>query len=133
MCRLTALLAACCVLAAGSGHADLGAMPKISSELFALYDAYLDAQRRGVPFAASDPLVRIVDDRVIVDAVASGDVTALETDLRALGMREAVSAGRIVSGQLPISAIAALAGLQSLRFARAAASATHGGAEGKRP
>jgi len=136
MCRLTALLAACCALVAGSGHADLdkdGAMAKISPELLALYDAYLAAQRRGVPFAASDPLVRIVDDRVIVDAVASGDVTALETDLRALGMREAVSAGRIVSGQLPISAIAALAGLQSLRFARAAPSATHGGAEGKRP
>jgi len=48
-------------------------------------------------------------------------------------MREAVSAGRIVSGQLPITAIAALASLQSLRFVRAAASGTHQGTEGKRP
>lgn len=137
MCRLlTVLLVACFVLAAGTGPAALdknGAMEKISPELRALYDAYLAAQRRGIPFTVSDPLVRIVDDRVIVDAVASGSVASLETDLRTLGMREAVSAGRIVSGQLPIPAIAALANLQSLRFVRAAASRTHEGTEGKSP
>lgn len=136
MCRLTVLSIACWLLAAASGLAAVdkdGPMAKISPELLALYDAYLAAQRRGVPFAASDPLVRIIDDRVIVDAVASGNVAALETDLRALGMRETVSAGRIVSGQLPISAIAALASLQSLRFVRAAASVTHGGTGGRAP
>ncbi len=108
-------------------------MAKISPELLALYDAYLAAQRRGIPFSASDPLVRVVDDRVIVDAVASGNVVDLETDLRALSMRGTVSAGRIVSGELPISAIGALANLQSLRFVRASASLTHGGTEGKSP
>ena len=137
MCGLlTAQLVACFVLAAGTGPVALdkdGVIDKISPELLALYDAYLAAQRRGIPFTAKDPLVRTVDDRVIVDAVAAGSVTALETDLRALGMREAVSAGRIVSGQLPITAIAALASMQSLRFVRAAASGTHGGTEGKRP
>jgi hypothetical protein len=136
MGRLTALLAACFVLAAGVGTAAPdkdGPMEKISPELLALYDAYRAAQRRGIPFAASDPLVRTVNDRVIVDAVASGDVAALETDLRALGMRDTVSAGRIVSGQLPISAIPPLAGLQSLKFVRAAASVTHGGTEEKKP
>jgi len=136
MCRLTALSVVCFVLTAGTGPAALdknGPMEKISAELLALYDAYLAAQRLGIPFAASDPLVRIVDDRVIVDAVASGNVAALESDLRALGMRETVSAGRIVSGQLPISAIVALANLQSLRFVRAAAPVRHGGTEGKRP
>jgi hypothetical protein len=137
MCRLLAvLLVACSVLATGTGHAALdkgGAMEKISPELLALYDAYLAAQRRGIPFTVNDPLVRVIDDRVIVDAVASGSGAALETDLRAMGMRETVSAGRIVSGQLPIASIAGLASLQSLRFVRAAASATHGGTEGKRP
>jgi hypothetical protein len=137
MCRLLLVqLVACFVLAAGTGPAAFdkdGAMKKTSPELLALYDAYLAAQRRGIPFTVNDPLVRIVDDRVIVDAVAAGSVAALETDLRALGMRETVSAGRIVSGQLPISSIAGLASLQSLRFVRAAASATHGGTEGKRP
>jgi hypothetical protein len=136
MCRLPALLVACFLITAGAGTAAPdkdGPMEKISPELLALYDDYRAAQRRGTPFAASDPLIRIVDDRVIVDAVASGNVVALETDLRALGMRETVSAGRIVSGQLPISAIAALANLRSLRFVRAAAAVTHGGTEGKRP
>ena len=66
------LLVACFVLAAGAGPTALdknGAMEKISPELLALYDAYLAAQRRGIPFTVSDPLVRIVDNRVIVDAV----------------------------------------------------------------
>jgi hypothetical protein len=137
MCRLlVVLLVVCSVLATGGGPLALdkdGAMEKISPELLALYDAYLAAQRRGIPFTVNDPLVRVVDDRVIVDAVASGSGAALETDLRAMGMRETVSAGRIVSGQLPIASIAGLASLQSLRFVRAAASATHGGTEGKRP
>jgi hypothetical protein len=136
MCRLTVLSIACIVFAAGSGLAAVDndePMAKISPELLALYDAYLAAQRRGIPFSTSDPLVRVVDDRVIVDAVASGNVGDLETDLRALGMRGSVSAGRIVSGELPISAIGALANLQSLRFVRASASLTHGGTEGKSP
>src|SRR6185369_11187739 len=137
MCRLlVVLLVVCSVLATGGGPLALdkdGAMEKISPELLALYDAYLAAQRRGIPFTVNDPLVRVVDDRVIVDAVASGSGAALETDLRAMGMRETVSAGRIVSGQLPIASIAGLASLQSLRFVRAAAPATHGGTEGKRP
>src|SRR5438445_7402777 len=34
----------------------------------------------------------------IFDAVASGDVAALEADLRVLGMQGSVSAGRMVSG-----------------------------------
>jgi hypothetical protein len=135
MRRLPLLSVAGFVLVAASvGLAPLdkdAQMQKISPELLALYDAYVAAQRRGVPFLPADPLVRIVDDRVIVDATASGNVGALETDLKALGMRGTVSAGRIVSGQLPIVAIRALANLQTLRFVRAAASVTHGGAEGK--
>ena len=108
MCRLTVLVVACLVLAGGSGSAASDQeRQKISSELRALYDAYLAAQRGGARFSVSDPLVTIVDDRVIVDAVASSDVLALEADLRALGMQGTASAGRIVSGQLPISAIGA--------------------------
>ena len=71
-------------------------------------------------FRSKDPLVRVVDDRVVVDAVASGDVNALKSDLISLGMQEAVAFGRIVSGQLPISAIPAMAALPSLNFARPA-------------
>ena len=124
---LRIFVVACLVLAGGSASAAPekdGPMAKVSGELRTLYDEYLAAQRGGTPFSASDPLVRIIDDRVIVDAVASGDVAALEADLRVLGMQGSVSAGRMVSGQLPISAIGALSGLSSLRFVRAATSVT---------
>ena len=130
------LFVACFALAAGPGRADVdkdGQMAKISPELLALYDRYLTAQRTGTPFSGSDPLIRIVEDRVIIDAVASGNVVSLESDLKALGMRGAASAGRIVSGELPILAIPVLANLQTLRFVRAAASVTHGGTEQKSP
>jgi hypothetical protein len=123
---LTLLLFACVFAGVSSseGSGKEEPMAKISPELRALYDAYVAAQRSGTPFSVRDPLISIVDGRVIVDAVASGDVAALETDLVALGMHAAVSAGRIVSGQLPISAIGAVAALPSLRFVRAATSTT---------
>ena len=69
----------------------------------------------------------MVDDRVVVDAVASGDVNVLKSDLVSLGMQQAVAFGRVVSGQLPISAISAAAGLASLRFAQSAAAMTRVG------
>jgi hypothetical protein len=68
----------------------------------------------------ANPAIRIVDDRVLIDAVASEDVNALKADLEALGMRDAVAFGRVVSGQLPIRAIDALNGLATLQFARPA-------------
>jgi hypothetical protein len=72
----------------------------------------------------ANPAIRIVDDRVLIDAVASQDVNALKADLEALGMRDAVAFGRVVSGQLPISAIDALNGLATLQFARPASVST---------
>jgi hypothetical protein len=72
-------------------------------------------------------LVTLVNDRVVVDAVASGDVNVLKSDLISLGMQQAVAFGRVVSGQLPISAIPAAAGLASLRFAQSAVATTHVG------
>jgi hypothetical protein len=88
----------------------------ISAELFARYDEYLAVQRSGIPFSASDPRGPVIEDRVIRDAVADGNVVDLETHPMALGMRETALAGRIVSGPLPISAIGALANRQSIRF-----------------
>ena len=97
-------------------------MTKVGSELIALYDEYsiyLASGKRGV-FKSSNPLVRVVDDRVIVDAVASADADVLKSNLETLGMQQAVAFGRVVSGQLPIVAIRSLATLPSLNFARAA-------------
>jgi hypothetical protein len=101
---------------------------KISPELFALYHEYSSqpAAKRKEALRTSGVLVRIIDDRVLVDAVASGDVNALQADLVELGLRDGVSFGRVVSGQLPISSIPSLAELSSLRFARASAAIIQG-------
>jgi len=95
-------------------------MAKVGAELQALHESYLTAQKTGAPLKSPSPFIRLVDGRVVIDAVAAGDVAELKADLVALGLRHAASAGRIVSGQLPVSAIPAMAALPSLRFARAA-------------
>jgi hypothetical protein len=96
---------------------------KIGPELSSLYNQYSAAlaSNPGAPFRSTNPLVHIIEDRVIIDALASGDVNTLKADLVSLGMEQAVAFGRIVSGQLPIAAIPHLARLPSLNFARAAA------------
>jgi hypothetical protein len=107
-----------------------GALAKVGPELRALYEAYRAAQQSGRPLVLPDHTIPIVGDRVIVDAVASDSVAELKLSLVALGMQEAVTAGRIVSGQLPIAQIPAMAALPSLTFARAARSTTHDRAGG---
>jgi len=95
---------------------------KVSPELINLYEeysSYLASSPRGV-FKTQNALVRLIEDRVVVDAVASEDVTILTRDLKSLGMKNSVAFGRTVSGQLPISAIPAMETLPSLNFVRAA-------------
>ena len=87
--------------------------------LYDEYSSYL-ASRCARAFQPADPLVRVIDDRVVVDVAASVDAKVLKSDLVSLRMQQAVSFGRVVSGQLPISVIPAMAGLPSLKFARAA-------------
>ena len=105
-------------------------MAKLAHSLVTLHEQYSTylTQRSAVPFSSSDPLVKLVDNRVVVDAVASGDVNSLKADLESLGMQHAVAFGRFVSGQLPISAIPAAARLTSLRFARSAVAVMSAGA-----
>src|SRR5262245_52901459 len=81
-----------------------GPMAKVTQHLAALHEQYTVhmAQRSAVSFRSNDPLVRVVNDRVVVDAIASGDVDSLKSDLISLGMDNAVAFGRIVSGHLPI-------------------------------
>ena len=105
-----------------------GGMPKVAQELATLYDEYSSymASRRAGVFQPSGRLVRVIDDRVVIDAVASGDVNLLKSDLESLGIRQAVAFGRVVSGQLPITAISAMEALPSLNFARAASALLQG-------
>lgn len=114
--------------AASAAQPAAGKTGRLGPELIALYDeysSYIASGKRGV-FKSSSPLVRLVDDRVIVDAVASGDADVLKSNLEALGMQQAVAFGRIVSGQLPILAIRSMAELPSLNSARAATAVLQG-------
>ena len=73
-------------------------MAKLRQRLVALHQQFnaVSAQSRALPFRSNDPLVRTVEDRVVVDAVASGDANVLKTELEALGMQQAVAFGRVV-------------------------------------
>jgi subtilisin family serine protease len=120
------------VLTAGRAQADTGKggpMAKVDRDLTVLYDEYVSSLAYGVgaAFKPRNPLLRVIDARVVIDAVASGDVHVLQADLEALGMQGAVAVGRVVSGQLPISAIKGMAALASLQFARPAYAVTHVG------
>jgi hypothetical protein len=123
---------ALCILADGRAWADTGKegpMAKVDHALTVLYDEqelYL-VLGGGAAFAPTNPLLRVSAGRVLIDAVASGGVSALQADLEAFGMQGAVAFGRIVSGYLPIDAIEGMAALASLQFARAAYSTTNVG------
>jgi hypothetical protein len=130
-CRLF-VVATVLLFVIGSANAQTGKagpMAKLQHSLVALFQQHAAhvAQRAAVPFSAGDPLVRLVDDRVIIDAIASGDVNTLKADLESLGMQNAVVFGRSVSGQLPISGIAAAATLATLRLAQPAVALTNAG------
>ena len=114
---------------ASAQNAKKQPMAKMAHSLVNLHEQYTTylAQRSSAPFSSDDPLIRLADSRVIVDAVAANDVNALKADLESLGMQHAVAFGRIVSGQLPVSAIAAAARLTSLRFARSVVAITNAG------
>jgi Subtilase family len=125
MKRWLAVVAAVLILAGSPASAQTGKdgrMAKVTHSLAALHEQYIAqmAQRSAVSFRSNDPLVRVVNDRVVVDAIASGNVDTLKSDLMFLGMSDAVAFGRIVSGHLPIWAIPAAAALASLQFAQPA-------------
>lgn len=120
------ILAGGCALAGASKDKE---MTKISRDLVALYDAYVLYQQKGedAAFTPSNPMVRVSEGHVMIDAVASGDADALRADLEALGLLQAAAFGRMVSGRLPIEAIDDLSALASLQFVRPAYAQTHSG------
>src|SRR5262245_48009537 len=117
------------VLAAGPRTAAGDAKPatKVTADLADLYQAYASAATTGVPLVIGHSLLPLAGDLVTIDASASGDAGSLQADLQALGAQGVVAFGRIVSARLPITAIPALDGLASLRFAHPAYRTTRAG------
>ncbi len=127
---LLGLVALLTLPATGAGGQDVPDSPaaaasKVGAVLSALYEEYRSHQHLGdgTVFATESPIVRIVEDRIVIDAVASGETDALRKDLEALGMQKIASFGRMVSGQLPIRAIGDVNALETLQFARPAGAA----------
>ena len=118
--RFVALFTLLAVLTAG-GAAGGPEGGKVSSKLSALYEEHAahQAASRTTTFRSRDRLARVVaGDRVVVDVTADGDARALEAALAGLGLRHSAVFGRIVSGELPITAIPALPTVAGLRLAR---------------
>src|SRR5215831_10916530 len=110
--------------AASSKEGRLARVDHALAEMYKKWEAYL-AQGGGAAFTPSNPLLRVHEGWVLIDAVAFDDVNTLRAALEALGMREAVVHGRIVSGRMFIPAIEDMAALASLQFARPAYSTTN--------
>ena len=100
----------------------------VGQDLLNLLDEYqaFRALHPDSAFTSVNPLLRIRDDQVLVDATASGEAEALLAELEALGLKNGSAFGRVVSGWLPITAIAALENLQHLVSIRASAATTGG-------
>src|SRR4029079_5799550 len=96
ICGLAVLLICLGGRPASAQNAKNGPMAKLAHSLVNLHEQYTTylSQRGAVPFSSSDPLVTVVDQRVVVDAVASGDPNVLKADLESLGMQQAVAFGR---------------------------------------
>ena len=63
--------------------------------------------------AGRNPLMKVVDGSILIDAIAKpGQAQALRTELVSRGLQHATVFGNVVSGRLPVSALADLAASQ---------------------
>jgi hypothetical protein len=88
-----------------------GPLQKIGPWLANLYQEY---QRSGnkKAFATKNPVLKLSSGKVGVDLYAN-DPAALKTSLTAMGATNIRSLGRLVSAEVPVSALGQLAGLAS--------------------
>jgi hypothetical protein len=109
---LLAGVAACQRPVSPAAEGKPGVSAKVSEDLLALYEAHRAGRQRTGELS----LMRVVGDRVLIDAVAAGETAALQAELAALGAMNIAAAGRMVSAELPIAAIPRLESLESLKF-----------------
>jgi hypothetical protein len=98
--------------------------PKVSNDLLALQEEFLNYQQRARtaakrdPFTPSAKIIRTSGGYVVVDAVAQGEAAALRNDLLGMGAINVSTHRSIVSARVPITALQSLNNLDSLRFVR---------------
>ncbi|NIS70976.1 MAG: S8 family serine peptidase [Proteobacteria bacterium] len=117
---------------AHAGGGKKGLMARVGFDLANLYreyNAYVRQQGSDVGFKPTNPLLPVIGNRVVIDAVAhrQAEAGALKSDLKGLGLQKASASARVVSGQLPIRAIKSMAGLARLKHARPAYAMTNVG------
>ena len=107
-------------------------MAKVGQDLAVLYREYenylgsVDVLT-DLQFRSSNRALKIVQGYVAVDAVAANDPEALRMDLLELNMQNVAAVGAIISGRLPVAALARLDRLATLKFARPAYFSTNAG------
>lgn len=93
-----------------------GALAKAGLDLLRLYHEHRAFQRHdGDSTFTPSTDIRRKNGRVGIQAVATDTAKELLADLKALGLTDGVTAGRLVSGWLPVEQIPAMARLKSLR------------------
>lgn len=93
-----------------------GPLAKAGLDLLVLYHEYQAFRRHGGDaFRPGVSGVRVRNGRVSVDAIATSTAERLRAALEDIGLTDAATAGRVVSGQLPIDSIPALAEVDALR------------------
>jgi hypothetical protein len=111
-----------------------GPFAKAGLDLLLLYHEYRAFRERGGDtFSPSVGGVQVSDGYVTIEAIAATTARALRTDLKALGVTDAATAGRLVSGRLPIDQIPALAKLETLRGVVVSRAQTHGNTSATEP
>lgn len=105
-----------------------GPMAKVGSQLRELYVRFgrstSEPERQK---ALSKTAASTSEDRVAVDAVATQSASQLQADLKDLGLIRSATAGRLVSGLIPVEALSEAAKLPSLREIKASITRTNVG------
>lgn len=107
----------------GLSGKPVGNMAKASSALrraLVEFDAHVQQGKQGSAFAPSNQYLQVSRGKIMIDAVAAGDVNVLRQELQALGLENIAQYGAVVSGMMPLGKIRHLLSLNSLRSAAAA-------------
>ncbi len=105
--------------AVNAGVDGVGTDGKIANSLAAVYHEHQKHNKKGTKsqYISAVVAANTMGDKVAIDAIATGDVNQLKSDLDALGLEGGATAGRLVSGWLPIDAIDEASALATLHSA----------------